>query len=94
MSDEVRMVMCRKLGEMLPGLKRPPYRNELGQRLFEDVSQKAWDGWLRDSVKLVNTYKPDLATVAGTRFMMDQCEIYFGYKDGDLAATAWTPPTQ
>ncbi len=94
MADEVRMVHCKKLNEKLPGLKRPPYRNEFGQKVYEEISQQAWDQWLKDSVKLINTYRVDLAAAAGQRFMMDQCAIYFGYKDGELAETAWVPPSE
>lgn len=92
MADEVRMVQCKKLNEKLPGLKRAPYRNEFGQKLFEEISQQAWDQWLKDSVKYINTYRVDLASAAGQRFMMDQCAIYFGYKEGELAETAWVDP--
>lgn len=94
MADEPRMVMCRKLGKLLPGLKKPPYRNELGQRLYEDVSKEAWDQWLQESVRLINTYRVDLASAEGQAFMMKQTALYFGYEEGELAQTAWTPPTK
>lgn len=92
MADNVRMVKCIKLGEELPGMKRVPYRNELGEKLYNSVSQKAWEQWLKDSVKFINTYRVDLATAAGQKFMLDQCEVYFGLREGELAATAWVPP--
>ncbi len=91
-NQEPRMVQCRKLGKLLPGLKRPPYRNELGQRLFEEVSQEAWDMWLKDSVKFINTYRVDLASPEGQKFMLKQTAIYFGYEEGEAAQTAWVPP--
>ncbi|MCC6554677.1 MAG: oxidative damage protection protein [Polyangiaceae bacterium] len=90
--SEPRMVHCRKLGQDLPGLPRPPYKNELGKRIYEEVSKEAWDMWLRESVRLINTYRVDLASPEGVQFMMKQTAIYFGYEEGDLAATAWTPP--
>ncbi len=93
MSDpqEPRMVMCRKLGKLLPGLKRPPYRNELGQQIFAEVSQEAWDQWLKDSVKYINTYRVDLASPEGQKFMVKQTAIYFGFEQGETAPTAWVP---
>ena len=51
----VRLVHCCKLGKELPGLTRAPYRNDLGKRIYEQVSKEAWDGWLKDSVKFINT---------------------------------------
>src|SRR4051812_46629650 len=53
--SETRLVKCRKLGKELPGLTRQPYKNELGKRLYEEVSQEAWNMWLKDSVKFINT---------------------------------------
>ncbi|MDB4944935.1 MAG: putative Fe(2+)-trafficking protein YggX [Labilithrix sp.] len=88
---ETRMVMCRKLGKELPGLKRQPYRNDLGKRIYEEVSQEAWDMWLKDSVKFINTYRVDLTSAEGQKFMFDQAEVYFGLKDGKLADTAFVP---
>jgi Fe-S cluster biosynthesis and repair protein YggX len=86
-----RIVHCRKLNKDLPGLARPPYKNELGQKLFDEVSREAWDMWLKDSVKFINTYRVDLAAPEGQKVMLEQCAIYFGYQKGEQAGTAWTP---
>jgi Fe-S cluster biosynthesis and repair protein YggX len=88
---ETRMVKCRKLGKELPALSRQPYKNELGKRLYDEVSQEAWAMWLKDSVKFINTYRVDLTSADGQKFMFDQCEIYFGFKDGKLVETAFVP---
>lgn len=92
--SETRLVKCIKLGKELPGLARPPYKNELGQKIFESVSKEAWDMWIKDSVKFINTYRVDLTSPQGQKFMFDQCEVYFGFKEGSLADTAFTPETK
>jgi Fe-S cluster biosynthesis and repair protein YggX len=84
-----RIVHCRKLGKDLPGLDKAPYRNELGQRIYAEISKEAWQGWLKDSVKFINTYRVDLAAPEGQKFMLKQAAIYFGFEEGDLAATAY-----
>ncbi len=86
-----RIVHCRLLKKDLPGLERPPFKGELGQRLFAEVSKEGWQQWLKDSVKFINTYRVDLASSEGQKFMLKQCAIYFSYEEGDLAQTAWTP---
>src|SRR5580765_3684901 len=86
-----RLVHGRKLGNDLPGLERPPYKNDLGKRIFEEVSKEAWDMWIKDSVKFINTYRLDLTSAEGQKFMFDQAEVYFGFKDGKLADTAFVP---
>ena len=37
--------MCAKLGKELPGLERPPFPGELGQRIYENVSAEAFELW-------------------------------------------------
>ena len=86
-----RTVHCRMLKKDLPGLERAPFRNELGQRIFEQVSKEAWQAWLKESVRFINTYRVDLASPEGQKFMAKQCAIYFGFEEGDVAQTAWTP---
>jgi Fe-S cluster biosynthesis and repair protein YggX len=88
-----RIVHCRKLNKDLPGLARPPYKNELGQRIYAEVSREAWDMWLKDSVKFINTYRVDLASPEGQKFMLEQVSIYFGFEKGEQAGTAWTAPS-
>jgi Fe-S cluster biosynthesis and repair protein YggX len=85
------MVHCKKLGKELPGLERVPYRNELGQRIYNEISKEAWDQWLKESVRYVNTYRVDLATPEGQKFMFKQCAIYFGFEEGEMAETAFVP---
>jgi Fe-S cluster biosynthesis and repair protein YggX len=89
-----RTVHCRLLKKDLPALDRPPFKGALGQRLFAEVSKEGWQQWLKDSVRFINTYRVDLATPEGQKFMLKQCAVYFGYEEGDLAPTAWTAPDE
>ncbi len=50
------MVNCVKLGRELPGLERQPYPGEMGQRIYENISQQAWEMWMQHSVILINHY--------------------------------------
>jgi Fe-S cluster biosynthesis and repair protein YggX len=86
-----RIVHCRLLKKDLPGLDRVPYKNELGKKIYEEISKEAWQKWLADSVKYINTYRVDLASPEGQKFMLKQAAIYFGFEEGDLAQTAFTP---
>jgi hypothetical protein len=55
------MVYCVKLKQELPGLKRAPYPGELGQRVYENVSQQGWNMWLEQMTLLINHYGLSLA---------------------------------
>ena len=92
-APETRLVFCKKLQKELPGVRRQPYKNELGKQIYENVSQEAWEQWLKDSVRIINTYRVDLASSEGQRFMMKQAGVYFGFEDGEVAQTAWTAPS-
>ena len=87
-----RTVKCRKLGQELPALPFKPFEDDLGTRIYNEVSMQAWQNWLRDSVKYVNTYRLDLTDPSAQAFMRKQMSIYFGFEEGDLAQTAWVPP--
>jgi Fe-S cluster biosynthesis and repair protein YggX len=89
-----RIVHCKKLGKDLPGLPFRPFDDELGKRIYDEVSMEAWQMWLRDSVKYVNTYRLDLGDPTAQAFMRKQMSIYFGFEEGDLAQTAWVPPAK
>src|SRR5580704_16450016 len=89
-----RIVHCRMYKKDLPGLSRPPYKNELGQKIYAEVSREGWERWLKDSVKFINTYRLDLASPEGKKFMLEQCSVYFGFTEGSQAQTAWVDPSK
>ncbi|MFW6049909.1 MAG: oxidative damage protection protein [Myxococcota bacterium] len=93
-ADPDRLVHCKKLDKELPGLKNPPFPTELGQWIYENVSKEAWDMWLQESVRFINTYRVDLSSREGTEFMIKQLRIWLGIEEGELAQTAWTPPEE
>jgi len=86
-----RIVHCKKLDKDLPGLPFKPFNDEMGQKIYDEISMEAWQMWLRDSVKYVNTYRLDLTDKSAQAFMRKQMAVYFGFEQGDLADTAWTP---
>jgi Fe-S cluster biosynthesis and repair protein YggX len=52
-----RIINCIKLGQEAEGLKVPPYPGELGKKIYEQVSQEAWQLWLRHQTMLINEYR-------------------------------------
>ena len=90
-ADPNRIIHCIKLDKDLPAMKTPPFQNELGRKIQEQVSKEAWDLWLQESVRYINTYRVDLSSREGTEFMLKQLKIWLGWETGELAATAWTP---
>lgn len=85
-----RMVHCVKLGQELPGLERPPYPGELGQRIFENVSQQAWELWKRQAVVLINHYGLSLMDAQAQQFLRQQMEDFFFGEEAQMPE-GWSP---
>ena len=72
-----RNVQCIKLGVEAEGLEKPPFKGELGQRVFDQVSKQAWRQWLEHSKMLINEYRLDLVSEHGQRIWMTELEKFF-----------------
>jgi Fe-S cluster biosynthesis and repair protein YggX len=85
------MVQCKKLNAELPGIPFRPFPTEFGKQVYDNVSMKAWQMWLKESPRYINTYRLDLQTKEGRDFLENQMKVFFGFEEGDLADTAWRP---
>ncbi len=72
-----RMVKCVKLSKELPGMKWKPFEDELGQRVFDNVSDEGWRMWLEHSKILINEYRLDLMSAKAQSTLREQMEQYF-----------------
>jgi Fe-S cluster biosynthesis and repair protein YggX len=50
-------VFCVKFQRELLGLDEPPFDNELGQRIYEQVSRDAWALWMEHCKMILNEYE-------------------------------------
>ena len=79
------MVKCIKLGREAEGMKWKPFQDEFGQKLYDNVSEEAWRGWIEHSKMLINEYRLDLMSTRAKSILREQCEQYF-FGDGSKAA--------
>ncbi len=86
-----RLVKCVKLGRELPGLTEPPLDNDLGKRVYENVSYQAWRMWLEHSKMLINEFRLDLVSPQGQQFLMEQMEQFF-FGEGAQMPPDYVPP--
>ena len=84
------MVHCIKLDKEAPGLKFPPLPNALGNRIYENVSQEAWDGWLRYQTMIINENRLSLADPRAREYISEQMENYF-FGEGADQISGYTP---
>jgi len=86
-----RTVHCVKLGREAEGLERPPYPGELGQRLFENVSKEAWQGWLAHQTMLINERRLSPIDPEARKFLEAEMEKYF-FGEGSAPPEGYRPP--
>jgi Fe-S cluster biosynthesis and repair protein YggX len=72
-----RTIHCIKLNAEAEGLDKAPFKGELGERVYNNVSKQAWRMWLEHSKMLINEYRLDLVSEAGQRVWMTELEKYF-----------------
>lgn len=88
-----RTVHCVKFGEERPGLEKPPFKGEMGQKVYETVSAEAWQQWLEHSKMLINEFRLDLTSEHGQRIWFDEMNKYF-YGEGSELPPDFKPTEQ
>ncbi len=86
-----RTVHCVVLKREAPGLERLPYPGPLGQRIFEQVSQEAWAGWVRHQTMLINEYRLTPVDPKARKFLEAEMEKYFFGQGSDKPAEFHAP---
>ncbi len=70
------IIHCKKLGIDTDGLVSPPFPNELGKKIYNHISQKAWDLWIAHQTMLINEYKLSLIEKKSRDFLMQEMEKF------------------
>ena len=85
-----RTVFCVKLQRQLPGLERPPWPGELGQRIYEQVSAEAWKMWEARMRMILNEYRL-MPWQKEAQDMMARAMEEFFFGDGSAMPPGYTP---
>lgn len=80
----VRTVFCIKLQKTLPALDAPTWPGPLGQRIFNEVSQDAWDMWEERMKMILNEYKLLPFQKEAQNLIAKHMEEFFFSKDAAL----------
>lgn len=86
-----RTVNCVKLGIEAEGLKAPPYPGELGKRIYLEVSQEAWQLWLRHQTMLINEYRLSPIDPKARKMLEEEMEKFF-FGEDVMQPTGYVPP--
>jgi len=79
-----RKVYCQALHEELDALAFQPYPGELGKRIFENISQRAWQKWMAHQTMLINENRLSPIDPKARKFLEEQMEKFFFGEGADL----------
>lgn len=83
-------VNCIKLGKEAEGLKRVPYPGELGKKIYENVSQEAWQMWLGHQTMLINENRLTPIEPKAREFLEVELEKFF-FGEGSETPEGFVP---
>lgn len=86
-----RLVNCVKLKKTAPGLNYAPYPGELGQRIFNEICQEAWQQWMNHQTMLINENRLNLMDIEARRFLEAEMKKFL-FEGGAQKPAGYVPP--
>ena len=71
-----RLIHCVKLKKQAEGLAKPPFPNEIGNKIYEQISKEAWDMWLAHQTMLINEYRLSMIDPKARAFLMQEMQNF------------------
>ena len=71
-----RIVKCDKLNKEALGLEYAPYPGDLGQRIYDHISQEAWQEWVGHQTMLINEYRLNPVDPKARKFLEKEMEKF------------------
>lgn len=85
------MVFCQKMKQELQALDRAPYPGELGNKIFENISNQAWQMWVQHQTMLINEYRLNLMDPEAREFLTNEMQKFL-FEDSAEKPEGYTPP--
>lgn len=76
-----RMVFCKKLGKELAGLEKVPFSGEIGEKIFEHISEEAWAAWQNIQLKIINEYRLNMGDKDDYQTLIQQMLLFLNLND-------------
>lgn len=78
-------VTCIRCGETREGLDRPPYADELGRRIHQEVCAPCWAECRDMQVMVINEYRLDLSDPRAQEILERSIRDFLGLGEGEEA---------
>jgi Fe-S cluster biosynthesis and repair protein YggX len=86
-----RIVHCQLLGKELEGLAFQPWPGELGKRIYDNISQQAWQQWLGLQTMLINEHRLSPLNRDHRAYLEKEMEKFF-FGGGTGKPAGYVPP--
>ena len=74
----------------MEGLDEPPFDSDFGQKIYKNVSKKAWGEWVERQKMLLNEYRLQPWTREAQEFLVEQMnEFFFGVGRRSAEGVSW-----
>ena len=80
-----RTVNCSRYNKELEGLEKPPLPGPNGERIFNEVSQQAWNEWQALQTMLINEKHLSLIDPDARKYLTEQMWRFFAHEEVDHA---------
>ena len=80
-----RTVVCSRYQEEMEGLESPPLPGPNGERIFNEVSKKAWQEWQSLQTMLINEKHLSLIDREARKYLTEQMWKFFSNEEVDRA---------
>lgn len=78
-----RMVFCKVLKKEAPGLETHTYPGEIGERIFNEISDEGWKQWLERLTTIINENGLNTADPESIK-VIEQHMLGFLFDEGDM----------
>ncbi|MHB1947404.1 MAG: oxidative damage protection protein [Gammaproteobacteria bacterium] len=85
-----RIIHCAKLKKDAPGLERAPYPGQLGQKIYETISEEAWQQWLEHQTMLINEFRLSMLDPKAREFLRTEMDKFL-FGEGSAKPAGYTP---
>ena len=85
------MVVCARYKQEMEGLDELPFDSDFGQKIYDQVSKKAWSEWIERQKMLLNEYRLQPWTREAQEFLVEQMQEYF-FGEGSALPKEYVPP--
>src|ERR1700728_2234039 len=86
------MVFCARHKQELEGLDEPPFDSDFGNKVYNNVSKKAWQEWVERQKMLLSEYRLQPWMPQAQEFLVEQMEQFF-FGEGAALPKEYVPPT-